>query len=607
MSHNINNSISREPSEVSRIEDYGNTNTGFFSTCANALKILKEGFFVRYVPFENENDKTQTVAKKSSHRLGDRPNKTAVVMMVGILVISAFSSCVASSPQPLSEKHYVQFNDPFVVENEHCLIEKKPAEKSPTEAYLKKYPISDIADAYKTFQNAMVVRLEREPDSKEREKLKEQDRSLRRMQKLLKNKELFNEIIKSEKEAVGFIPVYRAVKGKGLIYRVLNALYENSKNITLPKDFILLKATAKYRNAKEFLDQNFPSVPLSDQSLILFSKTTTPYSDEAVALAWGLVSGEIAEPNVVIVNRNKAELVKMAKDFPWTEKDSFESDDACLLKWVKIQRLSLAMGAFGGEVKKGKEFQGTIISAEEEKLAHRLHNKRKSVEVQNALENFKLKTLHPGSDLDPKTRPDGLAMNLNPLGACVQNAPTKSNPKAIITQVGECSLLYWISAIAGPNAWESREEFRRKGLEEVLNLYGIPLEEIQTLENIYKDLKPEDDELLLQIFIPKVSSDGRNLVDEIVYPSLANGIPFSFYRDRVPFSQVLEDYGDNVDKVLEPDEIQARVVITEDGILNPKSGVRFKTYYPKPPSQERIDAYLGKIKTWAEGALAKRV
>jgi hypothetical protein len=617
MSYNINfnNSISREPSEVSRTEDYGNTNTGFFSTCADALRstvnILKEGFFVRYVPFKNdETQATQAVAKKSSHRV--QVNKTAVVMMVGILVISAFSLCAASSPQPLSEKHYVQFNNPFVVESEYCLLEQKPLIKSPTEAYLEKYPLELIGKTYKAYLEGegrdYVRQLETEyqktknPEIKNRISLmKMQGESLKEMISLLKNEKLLNEIIESEKEAIAnYYVVYRGVNGKQrLPSDTFKALEENSKNITLPKDFMFLSPNATYQNAKEFLDQHYPSFTISDQRLMLFSNKPTPYSDEAVSLAWGLVSGQIPGIDSPIVKRNKAELVTIARDFPWMKNDHFESDDACLNKWIRMQRL-IGRLAFNGpeDVKEGLEYGGKVITREEERLAHRWIKLRGCPEYQKALDHFKFKITNPGSDLNAETKPHVISVNLSFLGACLKDSSTLEK-QSVEQNAAECTPMYWISKAAGPNGWQPKEQLRKAALEVVLMKYGIPLKEIQTLENIYKDLKEEDDQLLLQILIPKTSKSGENLADKIFYPSLAHGRPLEFY-DQIPSSQVLEKYSSNSKEVMKFAQIQGRVVITPE-ILNPESGILVKIFYLKTPPEERINAYLDKINTWAEG------
>lgn len=183
-----------------------------------------------------------------------------------------------------------------------------------------------------------------------------------------------------------------------------------------------------------------------------------------------------------------------------------------------------------------------------------------------------------------------------------------------------CSPLYWKSQSVGGYALSKDHQKAIKAiLKPILARYQVPENESDFLLALYAYfLKPEDDQRLFQILIPR-NDPLDPLTNRVLYLSRMLGWPLfgtdtGFYADSIPLekgdeppyiyscfepAKVLSLYKKNPRLVPNVNILQGRFLFSQES-LHPKSGIRWITYLGNGASQERVETYRETLRQWAE-------
>ena len=359
-----------------------------------------------------------------------------------------------------------------------------------TEAYLKEIPFNTMIHLYKTHEEA------------------KNDPSLIKFAHFFENNQaLFSKITQTEEaNARQYYIFYHGVNGQRLIFDTLRVLYNRTHQNPLPQNFILLRDPSdpaiRTDDLQKALNTRWPIIPIKHQKVIIEAIVHTKVSMKQVPLLWKLFSGDI----------------------DWNE--DLSPQERALLKGFSQQSISEYQHRFLGLARLDWENPDSNLSKEEKKALMAIDTQISSLGFELALRALYI--LENSVDYTPLFRPRNLAVNLSLFSGCISYNPALG----LYPTKHECTPLYWFAENLGYHQFEPARTIRDEKLGLILERYGIPNSELQNLEAIYSTLKPEDDQLLLQIFVPKEQNkpaDQRS-VNHFFYISHPVGRP-AYYLD----------------------------------------------------------------------------
>lgn len=377
---------------------------------------------------------------------------------------------------------------------------------------------------------------------------------------------LFEKIIeREERYAEDYAIFYHGVNGQRLVFDTIEALYDLEHHRSIPAHFKLLR------------DPDDPRVATQDV-LTTITERWPPLLPEEKLYLLTLVMGH-APPKVH---------VGLLWDVLWGDRE-FGYD-------LTPNEQQIVAKETDNRVSEYRHLLNEVGSADWQEMKLSDWEKRRVGEILARAEREGhgdliqlLNYLEDTVDFTSDFRSRNLAVTLGLFSSCVGY----DESEGLQATKDECALLYWFSPVLGSHRKQRNQDLRRQILVPILQRHGIPIQEIDKLEQIHAMLQPADDELLLQIMVPK------SMVDGLFYLSRPVGRP-AYYLGFVQPSKVLKEYQADPSHIPGFLQLQGRLLFTEEGLLNPDSGIRVVTYYLPGASKERIAAYKQQIKAWAK-------
>lgn len=427
-----------------------------------------------------------------------------------------------------------------------------------TQGYLKHVPLDTIIELYSTH-----------PITKEDPSLIEFARFFQN------NRPVFNKIIQVEEaNSERYYIFYHGVNGQRLIFDTLRVLYNRTHKKPLPHDFMLLRdprdPDVRTDDIQQTLSARWPSIPLKHQKIILEALIGDSIDKAKVPLLWNLISGDIDWNEDL--SAQERDLLK-----GFSQRSLLDYHD----KFLSLSRLEW-QNPYNKLSAKEKQYligiDTMLITRGYEIVLRALH----------ILEN--------NVDYSPIFRSRNLAVNLALFSGCISYHPSLG----LYPTKHECTPLYWFAQNLGYHQFEAAKTLRQAKLLPILERYGIPSDQLQALEAIYQTLQPEDDQLLLQILVPREyrKTSDESFLNRFFYISHAVGRP-AYYLSPLLATQVIERYQRSPLSLPAFLQLQGRFLFTEEGLLNPHSGIRILVYHLPKASKQRIDSYLTRLKVWA--------
>ena len=438
----------------------------------------------------------------------------------------------------------------------HCLFSS-----GPTQSYLKELPFAEMVELY--------------------QKEAEKDPTLQSFPAFfLSQKALFQSIIEEEEAARDSYVFYRGASGQRLVFDTIRALYEAEHQVKVPQDFVFFRdpadASIPMTELWKTLMKHWPLLELEEKKELLEAILNRPLQEEQVELIWNVLWGDL----------------DVKRDLTDAQKQSITE-------------------TLGERLKEYRRYFHALKAEKWEEERYSVEERKEIENIYARLEERGLPLLEWMRDLDynvdylPDLRPRMIAVNLGLFSGCVNNSASSG----LYASKDECTPLYWFAPNLGYHRKVKNEALRREMLEPILRQRGIPLSEIDELEALYRALQPEDDQLLFQIFVPRrlvwnEQQKEEPLIDSIFYLSHKVGRP-AYYLGPVRPSELLEDYRNDVSQIPGFLQLQGRLVFTQEGLLNPYSGIRMRTYYLPGASQERLTQYSQALKDWVKRVALK--
>lgn len=249
----------------------------------------------------------------------------------------------------------------------------------------------------------------------------------------------------------------------------------------------------------------------------------------------------------------------------------------------------------GGEDFEGNYLERRGVKKQVERYVSRLSQEESGRNLLKKLKQYMGTIDHDLVGDGDITAPLLLSTNLSLFGNCF---PTETDIDYF--HLDECTLFYWLNHSIPSNTGDDLGLYLRTLVER----YGLGKteEEIQArtaelLQMAAQDLRPEDSKLLFQITIPKIEKD---LVNRIVFISYAYGRTVNHFGKTLTAADVLELYSDHPEDLAFFFTLQGRIIVSRDGILDPRSGIRMHLFRPQSASSERIQAYEKHLRGWVE-------
>jgi len=129
-----------------------------------------------------------------------------------------------------------------------------------------------------------------------------------------------------------------------------------------------------------------------------------------------------------------------------------------------------------------------------------------------------------------------------------------------------CTLAFWLVEHAVHPKLNEKEL-----MEDILNFFHLPLDHLEELLSISEKI---EDRSLLQIFIPKSKNEH---LDQVLYFAHDRGEICHHLIEKKP-SEVLEAYLTDIEKVPHFKELQGRLILNKEFLLNRESGVKIRRY-----------------------------
>lgn len=392
---------------------------------------------------------------------------------------------------------------------------------------------------------------------------------------------LFDEILAHEdKHSDDYHVLYHGANGPRLIFDTIAAIQAAKQPQTqaAAPEFVY------------FRDADDPNALIGDLWETLTSRWPLLYPDEKQRLLSAIVNEDITEAQAVIL---------------W---DVFWGDLHYTHDLTTEERQTIApflTDAFDGHLqvframRSGQWHDWNLTDAERTRIATTEEKLKKDDD--EAL--LMMQVLDDAYDFDTEFRQKNIAVNLSLFSGCV----LRDRKVGLYPSKDECTPLYWFATDLGPHRYERNKQLRSDLLEVILRRHHIPTHEVEALERIHATLQPADGQQLFQIFVPKVMvPDARGkkqpLIDQIFYLSHKIGRP-AYYLDRRRPSEVLETYRDDPSQIPGFLQLQGRLVFTKHGMLDPKSGIRIRTYYLPGASRRRMGEYHARLQNWAKRVL----
>lgn len=390
------------------------------------------------------------------------------------------------------------------------------------------------------------------------------------------NRDLFYRIIQAEEASTqNYYILYHGVNGQRLLFDTLRVLYNQTHQTALPQDFILLRdprdPAVRTANLQKTLSTRWPLIPLTHKKIIIEAIIHEPVTVKQVPLLWALLSGDI-DWNQDLSPADRALLNRFSQD-----------------SILEHQHYFLSLAHMDWKDPK------SVLTKKEKKELMAMDTQISSLGYELALRALYI--LENNVDYSPLFRPQNLAVNLSLFSGCIAYNPALG----LHPTKHECTPLYWFAENLGYHQFEAAKTLRDEKLSPILERYGIPQSELQTLETIYQTLQPEDDQLLLQIFVPKdlhKQDHQQRALNRFFYISHPVGRP-AYYLGPLFASQVLDRYQNSLGFLPAFLQLQGRFVFTEEGLLNPQSGIRMRVYQLPSASSQRIERYLFLLNQWA--------
>lgn len=390
-----------------------------------------------------------------------------------------------------------------------------------------------------------------------------------------KNRNLFYQIIQAEESNIqNYYVLYHGVNGQRLLFDTLRVLYDRTHPTPLPKNFMLLRdprdPAVRTSNLQEMLSTRWPQIPLTHKKIIIEAIIHEPILLKQVPLLWALISGDI----------------------DWDQ--DLSNTDRALLKRFSLDSILEHQHYFLSLAHMDWKDPDSLLTKKEKKALMGIDTQISSLGYELALRALYI--LENNVDYSPLFRPQNLAVNLSLFSGCIAYNPALG----LYPTKHECTPLYWFAENLGYHQFEAAKTLRDEKLGPILERYGIPQSELQTLESIYETLRPEDDQLLLQIFVPRDLHKPANqrALNRFFYISHPVGRP-AYYLESLLASQVLDRYQNSLSLLPGFLHLQGRFVFTEEGLLNPQSGIQMRVYHLPSASSQRIECYLSLLNQWA--------
>lgn len=443
-------------------------------------------------------------------------------------------------------------------------IETTPSNQGNTRAYLKQIPFEKLIQLYATHENT------------------KDDPSIAQFARFFKeNRPLFDRIIQVEGINAGrYYILYHGANGQRLIFDTLSVLYNHTHEKKLPSDFILLRdprdPAIKTHSLEETLSTRWPVLPIKHEKVILEAITHRPLQLNQVPLLWKLISADV----------------------DWNE--DLSPQERSLLQGFSQHSIHEYHRTFLALARLDWQDPHSTLSEKEKQAILAIDTQIVSLGYELALRALHI--LENNVDYSPLFRGRNLAVNLSLFSGCIAYHPSLG----LYPTKDECTPLYWFAENLGYHQFETNQALREEKLLPILDRYNISRSEYQTLENIYKTLKPEDDQLLFQILVPKehTSPSKQRALNRFFYISHPVGRP-AYYLQPLLASEVLDLYQRSPLFLPAFLQLQGRFLFTEEGMLNPQSGIRMFVYQLPHASQERIQRYLSLLDQWATDQLFK--
>lgn len=435
---------------------------------------------------------------------------------------------------------------------------------SNTHAYLKQIPFEQLIHLYANHDNI------------------KKDPSLPQFATFFnENRSLFERIIQVEAaNSQNYYIFYHGANGQRLIFDTLSILYNHTHEKKLPADFILLRdpkdPAVKSNNLQETLSTRWPNLPLKHEKIILEAITHRPLQSSQVPLLWKLISADIdwqndlsPEQRFLLKGFSKHSIRRYHEIFLLLARQEWQNPRSHLSEKAKKELLAI---------------DTQIVSLGYELALRALH----------ILEN--------NVDYSPLFRGRNLAVNLSLFSGCIAHHPAFG----LYPTKDECTPLYWFAEKLGYHQFETSKTLREEKLLPILDRYNISRSEYATLKRIYNTLQPEDDQLLFQILVPKQphSPSQQRALNRFFYISHPVGRP-AYYLQPLLASEVLDLYQRSPLFLPAFLQLQGRFLFTEEGMLNPHSGIRMFVYHLPHASYARIKHYLFLLNQWAAGQMLK--
>lgn len=432
-------------------------------------------------------------------------------------------------------------------------------------AYLQQMPLDRIIDIYTNHEDAVA-----NPRLRDYAEFFQTHRAL------------FEEIIRSEEaESDENYVLYHGANGMRLVFDLLRAISQSEHGAEVPNDFVF------------FRDERDPEVLVDDLCQLLTARWPLIHDTEKIVVLTALLDCEITNEQAILL-----------WDILWgdlNENEDLRPDQRALLAPLLDHPLDKLLPVFHALRSELAFEELTGLQRQQVDCIQQTLRRRGQGHIL-----LKMQLLHDAYDFDTDFRQKNMAVNLSLFSGAV----LRDRKVGLYPAKDECSPLYWFAPDLGPHQYADHQLLRRVPLEAILQRHHIPPGEIEAIELIYSELEQVDDQLLLQIFVPKVvtvDSQGgaQPLIDQILYLSHKIGRPAYYLRGLRP-SELLEIYRENPSHIPGFLQLQGRLVFTKQGLMNAESGIRVRTYYLPGASPRRIAAYLQRLDRWANRVIRDR-